>query len=568
MDVSDPKLGTAVAGRYRLDERLGAGGMGVVYKGVDTRTQRKIAVKFLHDAFAGMPDLVKRFEREVTAMSRLDHPNLVGIIDSGVEAGVPYLVMAFHSGKPLADLVERGALAPARAVALTRQILAGVAAAHANGVVHRDLKPDNIMLLDDVDGDFVKIFDFGLAKMVHGSTQATKLTNTGFALGTPAYMSPEQATGAPTDERADIYAIGVMLYHMVTGRIPFDADSPLTVLLKHADEAPVPPRKVSRKVRISDELEAAILRAMEKKPSDRWRSADAFAAALDAAPEHTDGDIPVVDVSTDDTIDSRTVVGRRRAADAPLAPPRPSLLRRIPMRWVVRLAAIAIVGVGGAMLWSKISRGVRREQQQVVKKVDQAVDAAKDAFHSLKKATENAAQAARTDDADDEASAPGHDTPGAKLEAASRASSRRSAPNARPVRPQSASRLLVAGKTDEAIQLLYQLRRQNPRSAEVSLLLGHAYSRKLWRSDALREYGEALKLQPALRNDRVLQRNAIAALDDPTFKAASAFIRARLGSAAAIELRRTSHQSRNPRVQTRAARLAVELTDGARSARR
>src|SRR5690242_15185025 len=137
MDVFDPKLGTSVASRYRLDERLGAGGMGVVYKGEDTGTRRKVAVKFLHEAFAGTPDLVKRFEREVTAMSRLDHPNLVGIIDSGVEGGVPYLVMDFHSGKPLADLVERGALVPARAVALTRQILDGVGAAHARGVVHR-----------------------------------------------------------------------------------------------------------------------------------------------------------------------------------------------------------------------------------------------------------------------------------------------------------------------------------------------------------------------------------------------------------------------------------------------
>ena len=565
MEVSDPKLGTSVAGRYRLDERLGAGGMGVVYKGEDPRTQRKVAIKFLHDAFAGTPDLVKRFEREVTAMSRLDHPNLVGIIDSGVEAGVPYLIMDFQSGKPLAHLVESGALAPARAVALARQILAGVGAAHARGVVHRDLKPDNIMLLDDVDGDFVKIFDFGLAKMVHGSTQATKLTNTGFALGTPAYMSPEQATGAPTDERADIYAIGVMLYHMVTGRVPFEADSPLTVLLKHADETPVPPRKAARNVRISGELEAAILRAMEKKPSDRWRSADAFAAALDATPESAGGDIAVGDVSIHEAGGSPTVVDRRRAADVPSRPSSTSRRRRIPLRWIVRLAAVAIVGVGGTMLWSKVSRGVRREQQQVVKKVDEAVDNAKGLYHSLKKATASAVQAARTDAEDDPA---GHETPGAKLEAASRSSSGRPGPVARPPRLQSASRLLAAGKLDYAIQMLYRLRRQNPRSAEVALLLGHAYSRKLWRSDALREYGEAIKLQPSLRNDRVLQRNAIAALDDPTFKAASAFIRARLGSAAAVELRRTSHQSKSPKVQARAARLVVELTDGPRAARR
>jgi serine/threonine-protein kinase len=567
MDVSDPKLGNSVAGRYRLDERLGAGGMGVVYKGEDTRTQRKVALKFLHDAFAGTPDLVKRFEREVTAMSRLDHPNLVGIIDSGVEGGVPYLVMDFHSGKPLAHLVERGALVPvpARAVALTRQILAGVGAAHASGVVHRDLKPDNIMLLDDVDGDFVKIFDFGLAKMVHGSTQATKLTNTGFALGTPAYMSPEQATGAPTDERADIYAIGVMLYHMVTGRIPFEADSPLTVLLKHADETPVPPRKAARNVRISGELEAAILRAMEKKPGDRWRSADEFAAALEATPESAGANIPLVDVSIDEPTDSKTVLGRRAAADAPAGRTSTSLLRKFPLRWVARLAVVGMVVAGGAMLWSKVSR---RERQQVVKKMDQAVDTAKDIFHSLTEPTSSPSNGPGADDAANGDNAPAHETPGAKLEAASRSTSRRPGPNVRLVREQSAARLLATGKTDDAIQRLYQLRRENQRPAEVALWLGHAYSRKQWRTDALREYGAALTLQPSLRSDRTLQQNAIAALDDPTFKAASAFIRARLGSAAAFELRRTSRQSKNPRVQARAARLAGELTDGSRSARR
>jgi tetratricopeptide (TPR) repeat protein len=269
-----------------------------------------------------------------------------------------------------------------------------------------------------------------------------------------------------------------------------------------------------------------------------------------------------------ETGESRTIVGRRRADEVPPQPPSAPLLPPIPMRWIVRLAAVAIIGVAGTILWSKVSRGVRREQQQVAKKVDRAVDGAKDLYHSLKKATADAVQAARAVDAENDADAPVHDTPGAKLEAASRSSGPRPVSSARPVRVQTASRLLAAGKIDDAIQLLYQLRRQNPRSAEVALLLGHAYSRKLWRSDALREYGEALKLQPSLRNDRVLQRNSIGALDDPTFKAASAFIRARLGSAAAPELKRTSRQSKNPKLQARAARLAVELTDRPRSARR
>ncbi|HWE28649.1 MAG TPA: protein kinase [Polyangia bacterium] len=566
MELSDPKIGTAVAGRYRLDERLGAGGMGVVYKGEDNGSRNKVAVKFLHDAFAGMPDLVKRFEREVAAMRCIDHPNLVGIVDSGVEAGVPYLVMDFQSGKPLAELVERGALPPARAVGLARQILAGVAAAHASGVVHRDLKPDNIMLLDDVDGDFVKIFDFGLAKMVHGSTQATKLTNTGFALGTPSYMAPEQATGAPTDERADIYAIGVMLYHMVTGRVPFEADSPMAVLLKHADETPVPPRKAARHVRISDELEAAILRALEKEPAKRWPSAEAFAGVLAATPEGGDSKVPLLEISMREIGDSKTVLGRCRS-DATSSNRSATLRSALPMRWIVRLAVAAIVGVGLMMLWSRISR---RERQHVVQKVDDAVGSAKGILHSLTQPMSTPPQATRpnTTDDDDARAPAAHDTPGARLEAASRASRRRAGTTARAARLQDASRLLANGKLDDSIQTLYQLRRQNPRSAEVALLLGHAYSRKQWRADALREYGEALRLRPSLRSDRQLQRYAIGALDDPTFKAASAFIRARLGSAAVGELRRAGRQATSPKVQTRAARLAVELADAGRASAR
>src|SRR5262245_48479293 len=213
MDLQDPKIGTAVDGRYQLEDRLAAGGMGVVYRGIDRQTERPVAVKFLHEAYAGSADLVKRFSREVAAMSRIAHPHLVSIIDSGLSAGVPYLVMDFHQGKPLGDVLERGALVPARAVEIARQILAGVAHAHGNGVVHRDLKPDNILLIphDGEHGDFVKILDFGLAKMGQESG-ATQLTNTGFALGTPGYMAPEQARGSATDERADIYAVGVILY--------------------------------------------------------------------------------------------------------------------------------------------------------------------------------------------------------------------------------------------------------------------------------------------------------------------------------------------------------------------
>jgi hypothetical protein len=285
----------------------------------------------------------------------------------------------------------------------------------------------------------------------------------------------------------------------------------MAVLLKHADELPLPPRKAARHVRISDELEAAILRALEKEPGKRWPSAEAFAAALEATPEGGESKIPLVDITMHEIGDSKTVLGRRRAADAA------SPSRVLPMRWIARLAVVAIVGVGLTMLWSKFSR---RERQNVVQKVDQAVGSAKDILHSL------------------------------------------TAPTPTPPTPATRPEL------DDSIQTLFQLRRQNPRNADVALRLGHAYFRKQRRADGLREYGEALKLRPALRNDRQLQRNAIVALDDPTFKPASAFIRARLGSAAIGELRRAGRQAKSPKVQTRAARLAVELAKASRSSAR
>src|SRR5690349_16536498 len=172
--------------------------MGVVYGA--TRNGERVAVKFLHDSVAAIPDLVKRFDREVEAMRRAQHPRLVAILDSGAILGVPYLVMERLGGRPLGDVLERGALSISRAQHLAREILEGVGAAHERGVIHRDLKPDNIIVVGDEGDEHVKILDFGLAKVV-SDTGGSVLTRTGFALGTPSYMSPEQAKGTPSDHR-------------------------------------------------------------------------------------------------------------------------------------------------------------------------------------------------------------------------------------------------------------------------------------------------------------------------------------------------------------------------------
>jgi serine/threonine-protein kinase len=283
--VAHARTGMFLAGRYRLDQLWGVGGMGVVYRGHEVGTGRRVAVKFLHEALGLHADLVGRFHLEGAAMLRINHPHVIGLLETGVSSGLPYFVMDFHDGRLLGELLERQRLPPARAVAIAQQILAGVAAAHASRVVHRDLKPDNILLLDDSEGDFVKILDFGLAKIGRGHGGPARLTNDGYTLGTPEYMAPEQAAGGPTDERSDLYSVGMILYEMVVGRLPFLAESPLAVMRMQIDDLPLPPRKAAPDAGISAELEWVIWRALEKRPTRRWPNAEAFTHALRQTPE-------------------------------------------------------------------------------------------------------------------------------------------------------------------------------------------------------------------------------------------------------------------------------------------
>jgi len=282
--MDDARLGQVLDGRYRLEERLGAGGMGVVYRGSRMGLSKPVAIKFLHRSASLVADRRQRFEREVAVMSRLSHPNLATIIDYGSVDDVPYLVMDFHPGISLRKLLEGGALRPDRAVFIARQILAGLGSAHASGVIHRDLKPDNVLLVGKPGEDLVKILDFGVAKLLEGDGGPSELSVVaGTLLGTPSYMAPEQARAEVVDPRADLYAVGILLYEMVVGRRPFEAERDLAVLRMQVEDAPVPPRQLEPT--ISGPLEAAILRALEKQPEKRWRSAEEFSKALSRVPE-------------------------------------------------------------------------------------------------------------------------------------------------------------------------------------------------------------------------------------------------------------------------------------------
>ena len=284
MAAPDARIGKVLDDRYRLVERLAAGGMGVVYRAERLGLARLVAVKFLHRSSAFVPGHRARFEREAAAMSRVTHPNLVSIIDFGSSDGVPYLVMDYHPGVSLRQALKEGAMEGRRAVFVARQILAGIGSAHASGVVHRDLKPGNVLLAGSPGEDLVKILDFGVAKLLEGDGSPSDLSAVaGYVLGTPEYMSPEQARCERIDQRTDIYAVGVLLYEMLTGRLPFQAEGDLALLHKHIEETPRALRALVPE--ISPELEAATLCALEKSPDRRWQSAAEFSKALAAVPE-------------------------------------------------------------------------------------------------------------------------------------------------------------------------------------------------------------------------------------------------------------------------------------------
>jgi beta-lactam-binding protein with PASTA domain/tRNA A-37 threonylcarbamoyl transferase component Bud32 len=261
-----------VAGRYRLLGKLGAGGMADVWCAEDTMLDRRVALKFLHDRFAQDEQFVERFRREASAAAGLQHPNVVGVFDRGTYDGSHYIAMQYVEGAALNELIERG-LSVGEAVEIVRQVLRGARYAHAHGIVHRDLKPQNVLV--DAEGR-ARVTDFGIAR-----AGVSEITQTGSVLGTAQYLSPEQAQGLPVTARSDIYSIGVLLYEALTGRVPFEAESPVTVALKQVSERPRPPSELNPAV--TRALDAVVLKALAKDPANRFASADEFLAALDAA---------------------------------------------------------------------------------------------------------------------------------------------------------------------------------------------------------------------------------------------------------------------------------------------
>jgi serine/threonine-protein kinase len=264
--------GQQIGDRYTLVSRLGGGGMADVWLADDAMLGRRVALKFLHERFAQDASFVERFRREAQAAAGLQHPNVVGVYDRGETDGRPWIAMEYVEGASLKDLIARG-LTVGESVEIIRQILQGTKFSHERGIIHRDLKPQNVLI--DREGR-ARVVDFGIAR-----AGASEITQTGSVLGTAQYLSPEQAQGLETGPTSDLYSIGVMLYETLTGRVPFEADSPVAVALKQISETPRRPSELNPEV--PPALDQIVLRALAKDPLHRFQSADEFIAALDAA---------------------------------------------------------------------------------------------------------------------------------------------------------------------------------------------------------------------------------------------------------------------------------------------
>jgi eukaryotic-like serine/threonine-protein kinase len=272
--TGDPLVGETLAGKYRIEERLSVGGMGTVYRATHILMDKKVAIKVLRPSLAADEKIVARFSREARAASRISHPNALSVTDFGeADGGVVFLVMEFLSGRTLKQVIrQEGPLPLARVVEIIRQVGSALAVAHSEGVIHRDLKSENIMLLDTNGPDYAKVLDFGIAKIqepIDGHDSA--LTSPDLIIGTPQYMSPEQCSQAESlDTRSDVYSLGVILFEMLAGRVPFTGDSPTVIMLKHLQEAP--PSVLECRNDLPQGVGVVVSRALAKSPEDRYQS--------------------------------------------------------------------------------------------------------------------------------------------------------------------------------------------------------------------------------------------------------------------------------------------------------
>ena len=517
MDMPDPRVGTVLAGRYKILERSSAGSMGVVYRAERVSLKRAVAIKFLSEGYAATQDGLRRFEVEARAMSRLEHPNCVAVTDYGLVDGAPYLVMDFVKGVTLAQLLaQEWRLTPARAVSIMRQVVAGLAHAHAQRIIHRDVKPANILIsFLEGSGDHVRIVDFGLAKLRDEGSFTT-----GVAVGTPSYMSPEQTIGQKADERADVYACGVIFYELLTGAKPFQAETPFEVMRMHRETAPVPLSTAAQGVQISQRLEALVMKAMAKAPSDRFQDMTEFRAALEEVDE---------------------AHGKASGKSGRVA---------------VAAIAIAALGVGGFFGWRALSRD---DAAAAVASGPAVAGGTEPATPGIAPGAGGAAGVRDEVLAGAAVDAP----PPPPIDAADDPAPPPDAAAEPPLAAQQIARLRSLA-TDEgnlagAIAGLIALRKAQAMEPEVHYALANTYAENQQWPEALGAYAKTIDLDASYRENPRLIADVVEALGSrKAYKAATRMIERQLKAAALPELDEAS-RSTNKDLRTRARKLRDRL---------
>lgn len=333
--------GSMIGDRYELGRVLGTGGMAQVFLAYDRTLDREVAVKVLSERYASDPAFVERFRREASAAAGLNHPNIVSVFDRGETDGSYYIVMELLRGPDLKQVIrQRGPLAPVESIDYALQILAALGAAHRRDVIHRDVKPQNVMVADD---GHLKVTDFGIAR----AGDESGMTEAGSVIGTAQYLSPEQARGEEVTTASDCYSLGIVLYEMLTGRVPFDADKPVAVAMKQINELPEPPRAL--RPEIPDSLNRIVLRALQKRPSARYRTSEEFTQALLQARHELTGEgstqvMAAAPAGATRQMPTMPTVPVRRPPPPPPDPKR----RGAKLPWIVGLIVVLAVGIGAA----------------------------------------------------------------------------------------------------------------------------------------------------------------------------------------------------------------------------
>jgi eukaryotic-like serine/threonine-protein kinase len=372
-DLEDRLIGRLFDGRYRIVRKLGAGGMAEVYLAEDEELGRKVALKILNERHARDEQFVERFKREARAAAGLSHPHIVRIYDRGQTEDTYYIAMEYLDGPTLKELlVRKGPTPPLTAIKFAREILSALAEAHRHEIVHRDIKPHNVIVSPDWN---VKVTDFGIAR-----SGASQMTEAGSIVGTAQYLSPEQARGKPVDQRSDLYSLGIVLYEMLTGTVPFTGDAAVEIAMKHLSNIPDPPSKL--RPGVSHDLDAIVMRALAKDPDQRYSSAEEMDADLarvarGASVSHETEEALTELVAGAGASSALTAIVPRAAATPPPAPPAyrpPSYYeeaghRRSPWPIILGLVAVAIAGLGGYLIYNKVTAAINSNTPVAVKNV-------------------------------------------------------------------------------------------------------------------------------------------------------------------------------------------------------